>query len=109
MKLIEYSIIKLQYDSEGRLFMRSFKNVRTNSIKYYSRKEDEFFKNYNPKTDVIALWDMRSDKLYFYSSVINPSTKYFSFGYSLFPSFALRDTYSYSISPILKRYIKNEI
>ena len=38
MKLIEQCLIKLQYDSEGRLLMRSFKNVRTDNESYFLYK-----------------------------------------------------------------------
>lgn len=105
MKLIEYSIIKLQYNSEGRLFMRSFKNVRTNNPKYYRKKEDEVFKNYNPKTDVIALWDMHKDELYFYEYPLKRN--FLTISCWLNSSICLT-TYPYSISPVLKRYIKSE-
>lgn len=66
MKKINYCLLKLKYDGRGRLFVGSFKNVRTNNIKYYRKKEDEFFKTYNHKFDIIALWDMEKDKLFFY-------------------------------------------
>lgn len=101
MKKFEFALLKLRYDEHGRLFVRSFQNVRTDNIKYYSKKEDEFFKTYNHDFDIIALWDMKKDELFFYRYPLTRKT-YMSFYW--YSSIIVR--YPFELSDFMKRYIK---
>lgn len=94
MKKFNYSFLKLRYDERGRLFVRSFKNVRTDNIKYYCKKEDEFFKTYNHKFDIIAVWDMKKDELFFYR---------YPYWYS-----SLTLSYPFELSAVWKEYIREQ-
>ena len=96
MKLFNWTLIKLQYDEYGRLYLKSFRNVRTNSLSYFCKVRDKYYLSFNPKTDVLAVYDMDRDKLNFLVKVESS------------PCFAFVHTYSYNfeLSDFMKRYIK---
>ncbi len=99
MKKFECSFIKLQYDEHGRLFLKSFKNVRTDNIDYYSKVETDFLLTVNFETDIIARYDMKRDMLGFL------------YGYDLLVEcpmfdFSEPNKYNFELSDFMKRYIK---
>ena len=86
MKKFSFSFLKLEYDEYGRLHLKSFKNVRTNKIDYLVKKRIEFYSNFDKETQVHAEYNMNTDVLTFSNNL---------------------GTYQYSISPLMKKYIKS--
>ena len=99
MKEFECSFIKLQYDEHGRLFLKSFKNLRTDNLDYYSKVEAKFFSTVNFETDIIARYDMDRDKLGFLRGFD------FMVGCPVF-DFSEPNKYNFELSDFMKRYIK---